>query len=289
MGVELRWIASTQASCLHAAAAMLDGAKLAEGRTAELLAGDVEQLRVELEAMGLDAGEFFRHAVPQAARYGAPLELAEVVVTKIVGRPHPGARPTGLARRLIALQSAYTQAHPQAIEELETRSQPLREQWEARGPGLLAVVGRLTDTELLVEQAEVVLVMPIVGGGGAAHAPYNSVSIEAVLANPFPQLPEVARLAWLLAQLNLDLPKYQGEMRRERAIDVGRLAMIPPVLAAAQEVELARLDDATLAAAVSAWSPTPADPRTLAAWWETYQAENPPLAVAIGALDQMLQ
>jgi hypothetical protein len=289
MSVVLRWIASTHASCLHAAASMLAGATLVEPRTAKILAGDVEQLGVELDAMGLDRKEFFRHAIPQSARYHAPQALAEVVVTKILGRPHPGAQPGGLARRLIALESAYAQAHPQAVEELELRCEPLREQWEARGPGLLATVGRLTDAELLVEQADVILVQPILGGGGAAHAPYNSVSIEAVLTNPLAELPEVARLGWLVAQLNLDLPQYQGDMHRQRAIDVGRLAMIPPVLAAAQEVELARLDDATLAQALSAWSAAPTDARTLGEWWETYQAESPPWTVAIGALDQMLQ
>ena len=68
--------------------------------------------------------------------------------------------------------------------------------------------------------------------------------IEAVLANPRFELPEVVRLGWLLAMLNFDLARYRDPLSdAERVLP---LAMIPPVLAAAAEVELTRFDPATL-------------------------------------------
>ncbi len=146
----------------------------------------------------------------------------------------------------------------------------------------------LTEQDLVVSEADVILVQPALGGAGAAHWLYNSVRIEAVLANPIAELPEVVRLGWLLAQLHLDLPKFQGNLRLDRLLEIGPLAMIPPMLAAAQEVELARMDEPTLALALTAWNAAPIEPGKLLEWWDTYQSTNPPWTVALGALERML-
>ena len=189
---------------------------------------------------------------------------------------------------------------PQVVEDLALRAGPIREQWEARGPGLLHGVGRLTDAGLVAEQAEVVLVQPVLGGGGRACALYNLVLLEAVLTNPIQSLPEVVRLGWLVAQLNLELPEFQGELRRDRALMLGSLAMVPIVLAAAEDVELSRCDEATVAVALEAWRGTagrrgraagPGGKRIrrralqLVGHFRKFAAEWP---VALAALDRML-
>jgi hypothetical protein len=288
--MEPRWIVSTSASSLHGAAAMLAGSELVDKKVSEALAGEVQGLGGDLAAVGLAPSRFFEHAIALAVRFDVPLRWAEVVIAKTFGPNHPTADllAARFARRLIALEAALQQANPRALEELELRSEPLREQWAARGPGLLASVARQTAADLVVDEADVILVHPALGGGGSAHPLYNSVCIEAVLANPLAELPEVVRLGWLLAQLNLDLPKYQEHLPGGAARDVGRLAMIPPVLAAAEEVELARFDDQTLATALAAWNAPAVEPGKLLAWWETYRATNPDWAVALGALERML-
>ena len=43
---------------------------------------------------------------------------------------------------------------------------------------------------------------------------YNSACIEAVDGEPVAGLSEVLRLAWLVSQLNADLPMYRGEIHR---------------------------------------------------------------------------
>ena len=215
----------------------------------EALAGEVEGLAGDLAVVGLATGLFFEHAMPLAVRFDAPRAWADVLVTKALGpRQGDDAIAGRLARRLVTLEAAFGRANPQALEELELRSEPLREQWAARGPGLMTTLARLTADEAIVAEADVILVQPALGGGGGAHPKYNSVSIEAVLANPMSELPEVVRLGWLLAQLNLDLPKYEEVLPRDRLLEVGPLAMVPAVLAASQEVELARLDEPTLVA-----------------------------------------
>lgn len=286
---EARFITSTSASGLHAAARLLEGATPVDPKlAAEALLSEAAALGADLEAVGLDRAAFFEHAIPLAVRFDSSRQLADVLLRKVLGPRQTDAAATRLARRLQALWAAVADANPGALEELELRSLPLREQWEARGGGLLITVRRLTDVDLVVEEAEVILVQPFMGGGGSAHPLYNAVAFEAVLANPDAALPEVVRLGWLWAQLNLDLPKFQDHIGPAAMSQVGPLAVLPAVLAAAQEVELARFDRATLEKALAAWQAPPVEIDGLLGWWETYQASNPSWAVALGALQQML-
>ncbi|HEV3137712.1 MAG TPA: hypothetical protein VGZ26_07400 [Pirellulales bacterium] len=288
MAIELRWLASTAASGLHAAAAMLQGATLVDPKLSLALAEPVRGMRGELDMLAAEPRLVFEHLIPLSAQFDSPMQLAEVTVTKLVGAQPPPTAVANLARRLVALDAAFQGAFPRALQELELRAEPLCGQWEARGPGLIAGVARLTEADLIVDRADVILVLPALGGAGTAHWLYNSACIEAVLANPIVELPEVVRLGWLLAQLNLDLPTFQGDMPRERLARVGRLAMLPPVLAAAEEVELARNNVQTLTLALSAWRAPEVEPNQLMEWWETYRAARPSWTVALGALDRMV-
>ncbi len=181
---------------------------------------------------------------------------------------------------------------PKLQEQLELRAGPIRDLWNGYGNGLLAHIGRLTDRDLLVEQAEVILVQPLLGGFGAAHLAQNRIRLEAMLTNPMPELPEVVRLAWLFSQLQLDAPKYSEGVHGRRLNEVAGLAMLPPALAAGQVVELTKIDEPTLALAIEQWQvPVPSDVdvvSTLFAWWETYLQTRPAWFVALTALDRML-
>jgi hypothetical protein len=151
----------------------------------------------------------------------------------------------------------------------------------------------LTDGRLAADAADIVLVLPVLGGSGEAQLQNNSVRIEAVLANPHGQLPEVVRLGWMLGQLHLDLPLLSEGIQLDRLPHVAALAMIPPALAAAEHVELARLDEDTLALALDAWQveiPSTLDPLDiLSRWWGAFDEAHPPFEVAFQALDRMLK
>lgn len=290
MPIETRWLASAPASCWHAVQAIATGATLVDRATAEALADDVEMLVGDLELLGLEQAAFFEHAVPLAAQFDAPGEWAKAVLARLVGAAPSPEVAARLARRYLALMSPFSRTNPQLLEQLELRVAPLMGQWEARGPGLMATVARLTEPDLIVEQADVIAVHPVLGGGGAAHWLNNSVRIEAVLANPIAELPEVLRLGWLLSQLHVDLPKYDANLQRDRRAEVWRLAMIPPVLAAGQEVELTRMSPATVSTAVTAWTENrqPSTPEVLHNWWDTYQQSAPSWPAALAALDRLL-
>ncbi|MEX2121378.1 MAG: hypothetical protein WD847_17425 [Pirellulales bacterium] len=153
-------------------------------------------------------------------------------------------------------------------------------------------MGRRTEPGLIAERADVVLVHPATGGGGAAYAAYNLVIFEGMPATPMAELPEVVRLGWLLSVLNSDLPKFSENISRQRLHRVALLAMVPAVLDAAQEVELIAPGERPLARALEAWHLDRAGPVDLATllgdWWETYCESHPRWRVALEALDRLV-
>jgi len=235
---------------------------------------------------------FWSHLIPLAAGALEPAALARQLLVKTLG---PQASPE-LERQLTAILrqiDALGRPHwPELERQLALRQGPLAQQWEARGPGLLKALARMTDPLLIAPRATVWPVIPVSAGGGAAHVAYNAVRIEAVLADPLPQLPETLRLGWLLAQLQWDLPDLHSTLLLPRQLEVGALALVPGILAAGEYVELTRCDEATLSLALTNWLPERSDSagqaRLLWDWWQVYQAQRPSLPVALGALDTLL-
>ena len=127
---------------------------------------------------------------------------------------------------IAATESAINELHPSLAVEMGLRQRPLRELWEAHGPGLLTQMSRLEQLRL-PERAKVVTVLPIQGGGGEAIAEHRAVVIESVLANPIAEIPEILRLAWLLSQLS---PGTDASL------------LIPSCLAAARELGIVHQD-----------------------------------------------
>jgi hypothetical protein len=293
MPTRLRWLAVFSASCFHAAEAVAAGRAIADPRFAEPLVEPVAALSRWLAEHGLAAGRFWEHVVPLSAGIESNRQLAEVTAAKLVGKdPRSEKLAAGLRDHLAALERTVAAAVPDLVEELVLRAGPLREAWEAQGPGLLHQIELIAGQKLLPEQADVILVPPVLGGAGKAHVPYNSVRIEGMLHHAWPRLPETVRLAWMLAQLNLDLPAYSETLRTDRLARVAELAMLPVAIAAAQHVELARDEPQTLHLALSAWhlaAPSGVDLFDIvSAWWETFQAERPRWSLALAALDRML-
>ncbi|MEM6331704.1 MAG: hypothetical protein AAF790_15845 [Planctomycetota bacterium] len=166
--------------------------------------------------------------------------------------------------------------------EMRLRSGPLREQWDARGRGLMRQLCRLTGhppTQLENTRpgdAAVRLVAPVIGGHGELTAAGDGVLLEAVLANPHAELPEVLRLGWLLARLLLAPPAASSPADA----GVHALALMMAVLAAGEAVELAACDLPTARLALDAWRrgagaetwPSPeaaaSHAPVLLSWWE---------------------
>jgi hypothetical protein len=292
MGPNITWRISPLSSSLHAAEAIGRQEPLADARLAAALDAPARLLADEIRAVNLPWERFWSHLLGPSGEAGGRRLLVETALKKIAGR---AARIEQVTTRLSALiagvETAFQEAVPGFNEELPLRIGPLREQWEARGPGLLLAIGRHTEEALMVQECSVVALYPALGGAGRAHLSYNSARIEAVLANPHEKLPEVVRLAWLIAQLNIDLPTYSEAIHRDRLHHIAAYAMLPAALAAAEEVELVRNTPELISQAIAAWrlpAPPGVEPATfLGDWWQTYHETRPPWSVALVALDRL--
>lgn len=296
MPINIRWLASPRASCYYAAAALAERRPLVSSSLADALEPCVTEVSQTLSENQVPCGQFWLHLVALSHGIHNPRQLSQTVLAKTVGRDRAETLAERLVNDLIALERAYRTSMPDLDEELPLRVRPIREQWEARGPGLLSAVERLTEPGLLVEQADVFLIDPACGGGGMACAPYNAAVFEALLANPYPELPEVVRLGWLLSALNQDLPRYNELLPAARMHDVGGLALVPPLLAAAETVELCQPESIGpennhLDRALAAWglSERAIVAEGLHTWWATYQENRPVWGIALAALDKILE
>lgn len=294
MNLELHWQENTWTSCLHAAQILAGNPPAGVSEDLVNAVGPAaKRLVSELKTAQVPPKLFWRHALPLSAQLDGKVELAKAVLRKTHGlEASESGFATSIGGALSDLANAYSSAIPKAADELLLRRRPLREAWEARGPGLLHFLQRVLPEEFLPETADVILVLPISGGRGTAHLAYNSVRLEGMLYDPHPQLPEVARLGWLISQLNLDLPKYSEEIDPDRIGMVARLATLPGILYAAQEVELVRPGTLTLTDALKLWQVAHAGHEALAEivdnWWQTQETRQAPWRIALLALDRMI-
>lgn len=290
--MEISWRSPPLVSALHAAEAAHRGAVLADPRLGEAFQVSAQQLAAEIRGCSLPEDCFWRNLIPRAAHSESKRQMVEAALIKTEGRSSRLELLQGrLAGAVGAVETAFLGALPDLANEMSLRERPLREQWEARGAGLLLEIGSLTEESLIAPRCEVLLVHPAQGGGGEAHLAYNSLRIEAVLANAVPELPEIVRLAWLASQLQLDLPAYSETLHADRLPHIAKYAMLPAALAAAQPVELGAFTPQTVELAIATWNlAVPAGINAAALvmeWWQTYQEARPPWRVALAALDQM--
>jgi hypothetical protein len=290
---ELRWKTSVSATCLHAAACRAAGFPAVAPELAAALDAAAETLASEIANVGWPVPIVLERLTGLAAEIDNNRELVTRAMSRLHLRPVESDGAVRVAGVIADLEAAMHRAQPALAEDLAARVRPIREQWEARGPGILREIGRLTEESVIPAAAEVVLVAPYAGGHGWAHTAYNRVTLEAMLFNPLSELPEVVRLAWLLSQLNGDLPRYADVLPAGQRVDAFRLAMIPPVLAAAEAVELGRSDPAALEHALVAWrlpQPPPGDAaERLWNWWTAWLDHPTKWPVAVAALEQMLR
>lgn len=296
MATEIRWKTSLSATCMHAAMCRRAGIAAANALPGEAIARPADALCDELA----DGGWPVEAVLSQLAALASEYENNRALVTRALARLEisPVESVVGrVAGRIADLEAALRRVQPEIVEELAVRGRPLMEQWEARGAGMLNQLARSTEEMVVPATAEIVLVAPYAGGHGVAHAAVNRVVFEAVLINPHAELPETVRLAWLLGQLNSDLPRFADvlpaglEAATFRATTV-RAAMLAPALAAAEVVELARCDEATIELAIDAWflrNELPADAATrIWGWWQAWLARPLKWPVAVAALGEML-
>lgn len=285
----LRWVASLMSTAVYAAEILARGLPLREAALSPELVDASRDLRGWVAAVAAPHAAVWTHVAGLSATLEDPYALGAEVCT-LLEPPVDAKAAAQLGETLARLKQATRAAFPDLVPELAVRARPLREQWESRGPGLLRVVEGLIGAGARPAKAEVLLVEPLLGGGGQAVLPYQRCLFEAVLTNRHPLLAEPVRLGWLLAQL--------AGAQQPTAIAPGRyplvlqLALIPPVLQAAEEVEWTQYSPETIRLALAEWHvPTlPNRPahEWLIHWWEAVRNERLTWAAALRRMDEWL-
>lgn len=103
--------------------------------------------------------------------------------------------------------------------ELLLRADLVREQWEIRGPGLLAAIARQPGITIPSEPIEIQLVLPL-QGGAAGLSERGQAWLEALLHDVSPQFPEVLRLGWLVALRLIGDPAEAAKLLLNAAAEV---------------------------------------------------------------------
>ncbi len=313
----IRWETGERLSPLHAARCWAAGIPAIDAAVARAIADPVSRLTERLAAAEVDLAIFWRRLVAASAALGSgpaagsgaaaglaghDLEACRIALTASgVGELALDGIASAAGSLLAETRLAYQEHFPKLPQQLPLRGRPLREQWEAYGPGLLRRTGVLTHESFIPRSVNVLWLSPYRGGDGDCDPPSRTLWVEAVLTNPVPTVPEVLRLAWLIARVGatakmLPTPPtdHHGGESFRRSAEVLSLALLPVVLEAAAYLELVPSPGESpelIAAAIEAWNgPTAATlPQTLAGWWAQTCELKPAFPIALKALDKMLE
>src|SRR5687767_3620470 len=106
--MNLRWQTSLPLSFLHAAVALYRRQPLADPALAEALTPGVDQLSATMTEERLDPERFLGHLLPLSITQPSLAQLAEVALTKTLGRTEALIRVPRVQRVLHELREAFT-------------------------------------------------------------------------------------------------------------------------------------------------------------------------------------
>jgi hypothetical protein len=294
MPLEIAWKADSRLAALHlaycrVAKSLIDSRELPNRLDADPLLEGCERLL-------LTSQERFWDLLFQLSPDSISCrELAERLCVRCLAPEMRSDRLTAdLAGRIREAEVYFGQRYSNFAEEMKLRTRPMQEQWEAYGPGLLNQLNQFLKESLMVDSAEVYLVPPVSGGMGWAHLHTNRCHVEALLTNPDSELPEVMRLAWLLAQLDFERPEYSDWISTFRLRRVAGLATLPPVLLAGEELGLCTTSVPLIHRAIELWRLELPGPKAqalaevLSVWWQTVCSGQTRWSIALTGLDRMI-
>jgi hypothetical protein len=290
--IELRWVASLSASACHVADLARRGLA-GDCLLVQAVARPAQWFGEKLRAAQVDEAVFWPHLLAFSVEVENNRQLIEAVLRRMApSRDCSESRVVCLAACVADIEAAVRRAQPELVEELLSRAERVRAAWDERGVGLLTRVGDLTDAGVIASSATVAPLWPAWGGYALAYLPRNVARMELDTADP-QAVPDVVRLAWLLAQLNLDLPMFSEMIAGDCLGALAALAMLPAVLQAADEAKISDGPPPSLERALEALRIEVRD-RSLVAekldrWWQSYLDVRPDWDVALAALGRMVE
>lgn len=284
-------------SFFHAASVVGGGFTTIDDKLTSAIESPVQRIRERLEIADLNTFRFWQSLVANANADDTKRVESSLLHAGCSELTVDSLTPA-VVGQLTDARLAFRSRYPKLAEQLPLRAGPLRELWDATGPGLLKLIGRRTITTIIPSKATILLLQPIRGGDGGLVDRNDTVWLEAVLTNPDARIPETLRLAWLIARKGVEKVESNRWVAPERLSIVASLALIPFVLSAGEELELCRAGEAEIERAVELWhadeAPTSESRISTSAslalikWWSQMLKGELPLPVAFKALDKML-
>jgi len=299
----LRWTTGERLTPIHAASCFALGTRSVDDSIARGIAAPMAELNSRLAAADIDFAVFWQRLVTAAAAGESDIEAcSSSLIAAGCSSLSTDATGNAIASQIADIRLIYSERYPKLAEQLALRGRPIREQWDGYGAGLLKRIGKLTHPSFLPKSIAVQLISPYRGGDGGLDASAARIWIEAVLANPIPEIPEVLRVAWLVAQVGMIEAVSAGpeDSRGDPLVSpvrlprVAALATLALTLEAASYLELITTPAETLSLifvkAADAWR-LHEDSESLDLlkhWWKQFQDLQTPPPVALKALDRML-
>jgi len=178
------------------------------------------------------ARTFVNQLLFQSARIGNNHELAEFSLRKSMGTGFPQSLKVEVTQFVAAAEQAFNAHYPEWRDIATAFNNSRKLQWMTYGQRILDSALFLTEQSLAPAAAEFV---PLYCAG--IGRPYVDVLSNLVLLEFNPGRDEyesAMQMVWLALTLNLELESLQGGMHRDEAVELGRIAMVPVVLAVSE-------------------------------------------------------
>ncbi|WP_146579439.1 hypothetical protein [Neorhodopirellula pilleata] len=215
--MRLNWIASTTLSLLRA----VESAGRSSARTPLKQPEHVATIRDQarrvtdrLVSASVIESDFWDHLIDEVVSCGndpaLTAQLCEVALLR-AGHSHLQSDQTAAAifRSLETCRLAFQADSPRLAEQLRLRYAPLKQAYEAYGPGMLRSIGNQIwngspPKDWWPGKATVHAAAPIMTGAAGRSTGQTSVWIEAVLTDVSPEVPEWLRLVHQLTEMAVE-------------------------------------------------------------------------------------
>jgi hypothetical protein len=299
----LRWTTGERLTPIHAARCFALGIRGVDAVIVKGIEAPMAELSSRLAAAEIDFGLFWQRLIRDAASGESDLDACSAALISAGCSPlSVDSTASAIASQLADIRLVHQERFPKLAEQISLRGRPLREQWDGYGAGLLKRISKLTHPSFVPKSVTCLLLAPYRGGEGGQDSSALRIWIEAVLTNPFPEVPEVLRLVWLISQVGLieglssGTEDSQGDpwVSPPHLPRVAALATMPLTLEAASYLELIPTSPQSLPSlfekTAHAWRISVDGPtlEILESWWRQFQDLQTPPAVTLKALDRML-
>ncbi|QDS92929.1 hypothetical protein FF011L_16840 [Roseimaritima multifibrata] len=287
----IKWTHSAPGSVLYAAGAVALNRPISDPEVDALLIGPVTDINSQIGSTDLELTTFWEALIAAGFEDSDDPKRCEQALAAA------GCSPLALdtlaravAGKLTEIRLAYNERFPKLAEQLPLRGRPLQTAWDERGRGMLVQIGQQTHADLLPKKVEIRLVQPVSGGGGYVDFQHQAIWVEAMLTNVDPQVPELLRIAWLVARLGIGQGGANRMVEATHLPVVAALGLIPIVLQAGQNLDLVPPGELPIQRTLDLWQQgaAPATTLVLQDWWRQVNSGSTPFPVALKALDRML-